>query len=205
MRTRKGYKSVAYTTHEEDKELVKSAIEGDTKAYNILIRKYKPILYTAAKRRLPQAQVEDLEDIVMTVLGNTFVKIRMYDPEKSKFFTWMIACLHNYVSGIPRKKKRLEADSYDRPTNVRDAEAFAVADEVDMNAEIDREQISRLVRLLVSQLPEDISKAISMRYFKEASNEEIAEEIGCKPGDVWYKIKKGREMLHKLSKKNKLF
>lgn len=205
MRTRKGYRSVAYTTHEEDKELVKSAIEGNDKAYNILIRKYKPILYTAAKRRLPQARVEDLEDIVMTVMGNTFVKIRMYDPEKSKFFTWMIACLHNYVSSIPRKKKRLEADSYDRSTNVRDAEAFAVAEEIDINAEIDREQISRLIRLLVSQLPEDISKAISMRYFKEASNEEIAREIGCSAGDVWYKIKKGREMLHKLSKKNKLF
>ena len=205
MRTRKGYKSVVYTTHEEDKQLVADAINGDTKAYNVLIRKYKPILYTAAKRRLPQSEVEDLEDIVMTVLGNTFVKIRQYNPEKSKFFTWMIACLHNYVNGLPNRKKRIEADSYDRPTNRRDAEVFAVAATDDAAEEIDREQVSRLVRLLVSQLPEDISKAISMKYFKDATNEEIAAELNCKPGDVWYKIKRGRELLHKISKKNKLF
>ena len=37
------------------------------------------------------------------------------------------------------------------------------------------------------------------------SNEQIAEEIGCKPGDVWYKIKKGREMLKRLSQNGKLF
>ena len=202
MRIRKGYKPVKYLTHEEDKALVLEAIDGNEKAYNKLAQKYKPILYTAAKRRLPQADEEDLEDIVMAVMGNTFVKIRQYDPEKSKFFTWMIACLHNYVNCIPKKKKTVQTQPYGVGA---DSSQFFEADNTDILQNIDREQVVKLVRLLVAKLPEDISKAISLKYFKGYSHEEIAQEIGCDINIVWYKLKKGKELLKKLSNQNKLF
>ena len=201
MADRKGRKGPKYTTHEEDKKLVVSAINGDQNAWNILLQKYKPILYIAAKRRLSYYSDEDLEDIVMTVLGNTFVKIRQYDPEKAKFFWWIVASLHNHISGLYNRKKLIPKES---PVNLKDAGEFAI-DYSDFTENYDREQVSRLIRLLIGKLPEDLSKAITLRYFKEYTNEQIAEEIGCKPGDVWYKIKKGRDMLKRLSQNGKLF
>jgi RNA polymerase sigma-70 factor (ECF subfamily) len=202
MRIRKGYKSVKYLTHDEDKALVLEAISGNQKAYNTLAQKYKPILYTAAKRRLGQAEEEDLEDIVMAVMGACFVKIKQYDPEKSKFFTWMIACLHNYVNGIPKKKKQVTTQSYGVGA---DSSRFFEIDSEDMLQNIDREQVVKLVRLLVANLPEDISRAISLKYFKGYTHEEIAQEIGCETNVVWYKLKRGKEMLKKLSEQNNLF
>jgi RNA polymerase sigma factor (sigma-70 family) len=201
MAERKGRKGPKYTTHEEDKRLVVNAINGDQNAWNILLQKYKPILYIAAKRRLSYYSDEDLEDIVMTVLGNTFVKIRQYDPEKAKFFWWIVASLHNHISGLYNRKKLIPKES---PVNLKDAGEFAI-DYSDFTENYDREQVSRLIRLLIGKLPEDLSKAITLRYFKEYTNEQIAEEIGCKPGDVWYKIKKGRDMLKRLSQNGKLF
>ena len=201
MAERRGRKGPAYTTHEEDKKLVVNAINGDQNAWNILLQKYKPILYIAAKRRLSYYSDEDLEDIVMTVLGNTFVKIRQYDPEKAKFFWWIVASLHNHISGLYNRKKLIPKES---TVNLKDAGNFAI-DYTDFTEEYDREQVSRLIRLLINKLPEDLSKAITLRYFKEYTNEQIAEEIGCRPGDVWYKIKKGREMLKRLSQNGKLF
>ena len=201
MAERKGRKGPKYTTHEEDKRLVVNAINGDQNAWNILLQKYKPILYIAAKRRLSYYSDEDLEDIVMTVLGNTFVKIRQYDPEKAKFFWWIVASLHNHISGLYNRKKLIPRES---PVSLKDAGEFAI-DYSDFTENYDREQVSRLIRLLIGKLPEDLSKAITLRYFKEYTNEQIAEEIGCKPGDVWYKIKKGRDMLKKLSQNGKLF
>ena len=201
MAERKGRKGPKYTTHEEDKRLVVNAINGDQNAWNILLQKYKPILYIAAKRRLSYYSDEDLEDIVMTVLGNTFVKIRQYDPEKAKFFWWIVASLHNHISGLYNRKKLIPKES---PVNLKDAGEFAI-DYSDFTENYDREQVSRLIRLLIGKLPEDLSKAITLRYFKEYTNEQIAEEIGCRPGDVWYKIKKGREMLKRLSQNGKLF
>lgn len=202
MSNKRGRKGPRYTTHEEDKKLVASAIDGDQNSWNILLEKYKPILYTAAKRRLSYYADEDLEDIVMTVLGNSFVKIRQYNPEKAKFFWWIVACLHNHVSGLYSRGKLMTPD---KSVPLKEAGGFAVNLDFDFTESYDREQVSKLVRLLVSKLPEDISKAITMRYFKGLSNEEIAEEIGCKPGDVWYKLKKGRQMLKSISQNGKLF
>ena len=201
MAERRGRKGPKYTTHEEDKKLVVNAINGDQNAWNILLQKYKPILYIAAKRRLSYYSDEDLEDIVMTVLGNTFVKIRQYDPERAKFFWWIVGSLHNYISGLYNRKKLIPNES---PISLKDAGDFAI-DYSDFTEEYDREQVSRLIRLLIDKLPEDLSKAITLRYFKEYTNEQIAEELGCKPGDVWYKIKKGRDMLKRLSQNGKLF
>jgi len=194
-------KSVAYTTHEEDKELVKEAISGNQKAYNILLQKYKPILYTAAKRRLPYRDPEDLEDITMIVLGNAFLKLNQYEPEKSKLFTWMVACLHNYVNSIPKQKKRVE--TYSLEDNQR--EAVAKPDTHNFDTNVDRERTSQLVKTLINRLPTDLAKAITMKYFKDSSHAEIAEEIGCKEQDVWYKLQRGRQLLKRMSETNELF
>ena len=202
MANNRGRRGPKYTTHEEDKKLVALAISGDNNSWNILLQKYKPILYIAAKRRLSYYSDEDLEDIVMTVLGNTFVKIRQYDPERAKFFWWIVASLHNYISGLYQRKKLITPE---KTVSLKDVGDFAVDNDFDFTENYDREQVSRLIRLLISKLPEDISKTITLRYFKGYTNEQIASEIGCKPGDVWYKIKKGKDMLKTLSRNGKLF
>lgn len=194
-------KTVAYTTHEQDKELVIEALGGSQRAYNTLLKKYKPIIYTAAKRRLPYKEPEDLEDITMIVLGNAFIKMSQYDPTKSKFFTWMVACLHNYVNSIPKQKKRVETysmeDNIIRVSNEPDYHTFDV--------DLDKKQVATLIRRLIYRLPEDLAKAITMKYFKDASHAEIAEVIGCKEQDVWYKLQRGRQLLKKMSDGNELF
>ncbi len=209
MKERKGYRPVKMTTHEQDKELVVSAVEGNQRAYNDLLRKYKPILYTAAKRRLPYKSVEELEDIVMIVLGQAFLKINQYDPEKSKFYTWMVACVHNYINGIPKQKKRIHADSlediYPSNSDSEERQEYPILDEDDFDMNLDREQLTKLVRLLINKLPEDLATAITMKYFRDSSHREIAEEIGCKENEVWYKLKRAKELLKKISDKNNLF
>ena len=194
-------KSVAYTSHEEDKELAVKAVNGDRRSYNILLTKYKPILYTAAKRRLSWKDPEDLEDITMIVLGNAFLKLNQYDPEKSKLFTWMIACLHNYVNSIPKQKKRVQ--TYSLEDNRQ--EAADKPDTHNFDSHVDRERTLQLIKFLISRLPGDVGKAITMKYFRDSSNAEIAEEIGCKEQDVWYKLKKGRQLLKQMSETNELF
>lgn len=207
MKERKGYKSTRYTTHDEDKKLVIEAIGGSQRAYNILVSKYKPILFTAAKRRLSSASVEDLEDIIMIVMGNAFMKINQYDPSKSLFFTWMIACLHNYVNNIPKQKKRIKADSLDSLVEVSNDERieYQIPDEDRFDLNMDIEQSKKLIRLMIEKLPPDSYQIIKLRYFKELSSREIAEIVGCQESEVWYKIKRAKDRLKKLSEKSKLF
>jgi RNA polymerase sigma-70 factor (ECF subfamily) len=198
------------TTHEQDKELVRNAVEGDQRSYNVLLSKYKPILYTAAKRRLPNKGVEDLEDIVMIVLGQAFVRISQYNPQKSLFFTWIVACLHNYINGIPNQKKRIQADSLEdilpSSRGVDEPIEYSIPDyTTGADRKIDMEQTAKLIRMLVEQLPADLCEIIKLKFFKELSNKEIAEIVGCNESDIWYKVKKAKDKLKKLSNSEELF
>jgi len=209
MNERKGYKAVKYTTHEQDKELVKSALAGNQRSYNILLSKYKPILYTAAQRRLSHKPVEDLEDIVMIVLGQAFVRINQYDPTKSLFFTWIVACLHNYINGIPGHKKRIKADSLEDlyPSNQETEETieYNIPDEDVFDLEMDRQQTFKLIRALVDKLPKESADIIKLKYFRELSYSEIAEAMAIDETHVWYKLKKAKDQLKKISDDDLLF
>jgi RNA polymerase sigma-70 factor (ECF subfamily) len=207
MKTRKGYSSTKYTTHDEDKKLVIEALGGNQRAYNVLVQKYKPILFTAAKRRLSSYSVEDLEDAVMVVMGTAFMRINQYDPTKSLFFTWIIACMHNYINNIPKQKKRIVADSLDSLVQVSENETieYQVPDEDRFDLNMDREQVIKLVRLIVDKLPEKYSDIIKLRYFKELSYKEIAEELDCETSEVEYKLRLAKNKLKKLSEQSNLF
>jgi RNA polymerase sigma factor (sigma-70 family) len=207
MRERKGYKSTRYTTHEEDKRLVGEALTGNQRAYNILVQKYKPILFTAAKRRLSTHSVEDLEDIVMVVMGTAFMRINQYDPAKSLFFTWILACLHNHINNIPRQKKRIKADSLDSLVQVSGDEhiEYQIPDEDRFDLNMDMEQMKKLLRVMIDKLPPDSYEIIKLRYFKDLSSREIAEAVGCKESEVWYKLKRAKDRLKKISKDSNLF
>ena len=199
-----GRKGPRYLTHDEDKELVVKALNGDNLAYNKLAEKYKPVLYTVIRRRMWSISEEDAEDITMTVLGRAFVYLKTYNPQKSKLFSWMVACCHNYLNSIPRKKKRIEGIRY--IDTDKQIETFSnSSDTDDIIGNIDRSNVSKLVRKLIERLPPELAEVFKLKYFKELSNEDIAQIVGIKETDVYYRAKKGRDLLKKWLSRNKLF
>ncbi len=200
----KGRKGPRYLTHDEDKELVIKALGGDNLSYNKLAEKYKPILYTAVRRRMWSLSEEDAEDITMASLGRAFVYLKTYDPTKSKLFSWMIYVCHNYMNGLARKKKTIENVRYsesDKPI-----ETFANGPESDdLLHRLDRANTLKLVRQLIEKLEPESRDVFKLKFFKEMSNEEIAETMGIKETDVYYRYKKGKDQLKKWLNRNGLF
>jgi RNA polymerase sigma-70 factor (ECF subfamily) len=200
----RGRKSPKYLTHDEDKALVKEALAGSDKAYNTLAQKYKPILYTAVRRRLGNSITEEeVEDMVMTVLGRAFISLHTYNPEKSKMFTWMIACVHNHMSSLKTKKKRIQTVDVvsERHRDILENATY----EDTTQGDVDRANLVKLVRALVDKLPHECSQVIKLKYFKELSNDEIAAIMGIKPTDVWYRVNKAKRILKGLGVRNGLF
>jgi RNA polymerase sigma-70 factor (ECF subfamily) len=197
----------AYTSHDEDKRLVREAIAGSRNAYNILLTKYKAILFTAAKRRLPEIGPEELEDITMTVLGTVFLRLDKYDPEKSKVFSFMLMCLHSYISSIPKQKKRVSTTPLDEVYGKieDDFVEYQVPSIDPFEENIDRKRAMGLIKIMLDKLPKDLSTAIIMKYMQDATYKEIAQRIGCEENIVWYKIKRGRELLKEMAENQDLF
>ena len=190
-----------YTTHEEDKALVVKALGGNNLAYNILAEKYKPILYTLIKRRLHYLSEEDMEDMVMVIMGRAFVSLKTYNPSVSKFFTWMVSCGHNYINSLPRKKKVVTGIGYaDSNQNVE-----LIRDTENIEDDMDKKNTFKLLRSLIDKLPQEISQVYKLKFFKDKTNSEIAEIVGIHETHVYYRVKKGREILKKWLEQRGLF
>jgi RNA polymerase sigma factor (sigma-70 family) len=65
--------------------------------------------------------------------------------------------------------------------------------------------VVKLVRALVDKLPPDCSEVIKLKYFRELSNDEIADIMGIKPTDVWYRVNKAKKILKGFSESHGLF
>jgi RNA polymerase sigma-70 factor (ECF subfamily) len=115
--------------------------------------------------------------------------------------------MHNYINNIPKQKKRIVADSLDSLVQVSENETieYQVPDEDRFDLNMDREQVIKLIRLIVDKLPEKYSDIIKLRYFKELSYKEIAEELDCETSEVEYKLRLAKNKLKKLSEQSNLF
>ena len=105
------------------------------------------------------------------------------------------------MNGLSTGKKRIKGVEYGESGY----DVGEIEDPSDFQADVDRGNVVRLVRMLVDKLPPECAQAIKLKYFREMSNEEIAQEMGIKPTDVWYRVKKGREILKRLSDNHDLF
>jgi len=137
------------------------------------------------------------------VLGRAFISLHTYDAEKSKMFTWMIACVQNHMSSLKTKKKRIQTVDVvsERHRDILENATY----EDTTQGDVDRANLVKLVRALVDKLPQECSQVIKLKYFKELSNDEIADIMGIKPTDVWYRVNKAKRILKGLGVRNGLF
>lgn len=79
----------------EDTILIQNILEGSKKAEQILYDKYKKILTDFLNQKYPYNS--ECEDDVSEILIKTFLSISDYDPEKSKFKTWIFTIAKNHM------------------------------------------------------------------------------------------------------------
>ena len=83
---------------EQDIELVQ---QGQTEAFNRIVRRYTPILYSLCLRML--GSQEAAEDAVQEVFVKAYRALSSYDPSR-RFYSWMYTIAVNHLRSLNRKK-----------------------------------------------------------------------------------------------------
>lgn len=88
----------------QDNDLIKLLRQRDQQGIHELQRKYSPLMFYIIAPILPdpREQEECLSDISMLV----WEKIHLYDPQKSKFNTWLTILTRNAAIDRSRKNQR---------------------------------------------------------------------------------------------------
>ena len=179
----------------EDRELVASAKRGESKAFETLLKKYRKSVYYMLLKMVKNA--DDAEDLTQEAFAKAFNSIEKFDS-KYAFSTWLFRIATNNTIDFIRKK-RVQTVSIDAPIEGDDGSNMSldVKDEDrNPNEELLKKQRSRYLHMAIEKLPEKYRILVELRYFKEFSYEEIANELQIPLGTVKAQLFRARELLN---------
>jgi RNA polymerase sigma factor (sigma-70 family) len=182
-----------------DLVLVDQAVNGDQRAYAELMERYRDAIYFMLLKMVNNKS--DADDLTIEAFGKAFKSIKQYTPNYA-FSTWLFKIATNNCIDFIRKRKA-NIVSIDQPTQDSEGVSSSPATNLlsgglDPEETLIKEQNIILVKSVVSKLKPRYKKLIELRYFKEYSYEEIADELALPLGTVKAQLFRARELLYNI-------
>jgi RNA polymerase sigma-70 factor (ECF subfamily) len=181
-----------------DTVLVKRAQEGDSSAFEDLVRRYERKVYNITYRMLgrPDEASEALQD--------TFLRAYRFLAKfefKSAFYTWLYRIATNVSLTRLRQRKEPPTVSLDEPLEgysprgekgaVREIPDDQHTPEEDYRRQVLRDTIQKAV----DELPPDYKSVIVLRDLEGLSNQEVGAAVNLSVAAVKSRLHRGRMML----------
>lgn len=175
--------------------LVRKAVDqGDQKAFAELMSRYRDSIYFMLLKMINNK--DDAEDLTIEAFGKAFIRLKQYTPNYA-FSTWLFKIASNNCIDWIRKQKK-KTFSIDAPIGTDDGDEMTIElkgqgpDPADVAI---RNQKNAVMREVVDKLKPRYKQLVELRYYKEYSYEEIAEELDLPLGTVKAQLFRAREFL----------
>jgi RNA polymerase sigma-70 factor (ECF subfamily) len=183
-----------------DTLLVQRTLEGDQRAFEMLVVKYQRRV-----ERLIGRMVRDT-DLVQDIAQETFIRayraLGQYRGE-AQFYTWLYRIAVNTAKKQLMELKRdpvvlmssLTSSDDDETSGLEHELNAQVADAETPEAILASKEIAEAVNAAMDALPKELGQAIAMREIEGMSYEEIATALDCPIGTVRSRIFRAREAI----------
>ena len=158
-----------------DEELALSYIDGNNKAFDLLLSRTKNKLFTYIMFVVRDRDVAD--DIFQETFVKVITKLQQQKYTNSgKFSAWLVRIAHNVIMDWYREQR---AEKIIEPTEDNDLSNLGSAF-LDMNVEnrYVNSQVLKDVKKMMNMLPPTQREVVFMRFYQEMSFKEIAETTG---------------------------
>lgn len=182
----------------QDLKLVDAAIKGDQYAYAELMDRYRDTIFYMLLKMVKNKS--DADDLTIEAFGKAFKNIHQYTPNFA-FSTWLFKIASNNCIDFLRKRKantisiegQLDDSGNEMPISIQ-------TDSPDPEEDMIKKQKATLMQNVVEKLKPRYRELVRLRYFKEYSYEEIAEEMNIPIGTVKAQLFRARELLNNILK-----
>lgn len=181
-----------------DDALVANAREGDTAAFDELVRRYQRRIYALAYNMTSNHQ--DADDIVQETFSKAYRSLRRFHG-RSSFYTWLYAIASNLALNLLRRRKRRPTSSLDQ----LDEESFstdpAFVDAslaADTPRQVRMHEIQEKLNEALQKLSEEHRAIVVMHDIEGVPHADIARILGISQGTVRSRLFYARRLLQSM-------
>lgn len=183
-----------------DYKLVQRALnDKDQRAYAELMERYRESIFFMLLKMVNSR--DDADDLTIEAFGKAFKRLHQYTPQFA-FSTWLFKIATNNCIDFIRKK-RIKALSLDQGFQNSEGERMEISvpdGKLDPEETMEKKERIMKLREVVDKLKPRYKTLVELRYFKEYSYEEIAQELDIPLGTVKAQLFRAREFLYQILK-----
>lgn len=173
-----------------ERELVEKAKES-LQAFDKLYEHYLPRIFGFTLNRCGNREIA--EDVTSQTFIKAMLKIKTFKFKGYTFGAWLYRIAHNNLMDYYRKNPQVEI------FEVSKIESGERSDE-----EAERSERQKIILEAMRRLPEQYQQVLSLKFFEELTNEEIAEILGCRKETLAVKLHRSLKALKKVLEKEGL-
>lgn len=178
-----------------DQLLVERVQRGDRRAFDVLVLRYQQKIVKLVMRFVHDPM--EAQDVAQEAFIKAYRALPGFRGD-SAFFTWLyriaINTAKNYVVAMKRRPVEYELDA--QSPERQDSNPMLRDDETPEGIAM-QEELRVAVSRALSELPEELRTAISLRELDGMSYEQIAEAMDCPVGTVRSRIFRARAAIDK--------
>lgn len=170
----------------EDESLVQETLAGNQASFQLLIERYQGRIFALARHYTRNAV--EIEDLVQDTFLKAYSRLDTFQRQSS-FFTWLYRIAVNTILDSMKRRGRSPVQS------VEDPEMLASPGPTQMSgpsAGMEREEIARVTREVLEQIPEIFRTVLVMREFEDLAYQEIADTLEISIGTVESRLFRAR-------------
>jgi RNA polymerase sigma-70 factor (ECF subfamily) len=170
--------------NDDDAALVKNCLQGDLKAFEVLVDKYQKSVFNAALRICND--FDSAEDISQAAFIKAYNKLESFNP-KYKFFSWIYRIVINEALNFLHQKK-----------NLLELDENIISIENSPDQVYEQTEISVKIRDALMQIEPNYRILIELRHFQNCSYSEIGNILNIPEKTVKSRLYTARQVLGKV-------
>ena len=172
----------------DDAQLIHDALEGDSSAFGLLVRKYQDRLFNTLVH--VTGGREEAEDLVQDAFVQAFVKLHTFQAQ-SAFYTWLYRIAFNLA--ISRKRRKRPEVSVESRQEATGMEPMDRAESV--SERMLREERGHQIQAALASLTEEHRSILVLREIDGCCYETIGEILDLPVGTVRSRLHRARLQL----------
>ncbi|MYB93170.1 sigma-70 family RNA polymerase sigma factor [Candidatus Poribacteria bacterium] len=192
--------SSASTTHTElnhfdEQELVTLVQNGNTEAFNPLVRKYQQKIYNLIYQRVGDR--ETAKDLCQEVFLKAWQALPRF-KKQSGFYTWLYQIAVNCSIDFMRKRNKQILFACEALPQNGDDVLPMLQQQPSPCQILEKEELGHIIRKAVHQLPSEQRRAFRLRYFHELPIKKIASRLDKSESTIKTSLHHARQRLRNM-------